>query len=276
MKFKVALQVYSVRDDASKDLRGTLRRIKEMGYHGVEFAGLYGNAPADIKAMLDEIGLFPISAHVPIDDLLADPDGVIDGYALIGCPYIAIPYLPEQRRPGSEGFEQTLRDIAAIAKAVKKRGMHLLYHNHDFEFESIDGEYALDILYRTIPADLLGTQIDTCWVNVAGVNPAAYIRKYAGRAPVVHLKDFHMGSRTKGAALYELIGDTATPRQPRSTDFEFRPVGYGVQEFPEILRASEEAGAQWVVVEQDMPSMGKSALECAQMSIDTLKKLGIL
>ncbi|NLG37019.1 MAG: sugar phosphate isomerase/epimerase [Clostridiales bacterium] len=247
-----------------------------MGYHGVEFAGLYGNAPADVKAMLGETGLFPISAHVPINDLLADPDGVIGGYALIGCPFIAISYLPEQRRPGSEGFEQTLGDIAAIAEAVKKRGMQLLYHNHDFEFESIGGEYALDILYRTIPADLLGTQIDTCWVNVAGVDPAAYIRKYAGRAPVVHLKDFYMGTRQKGAALYELIGDTAAPRQPRSTDFEFRPVGHGVQDFPEILKASEEAGAQWVVVEQDMPSMGKSAMECAKMSIDTLKKLSIL
>ena len=65
MSLPVAVQVYSVRDAAAKDLRGTLKAIKEMGYDGVEFAGLYGYAPADIKRMCEEIGLVPVSAHVP-------------------------------------------------------------------------------------------------------------------------------------------------------------------------------------------------------------------
>lgn len=77
MAFPVAVQVYSVRDDASADLRLTLKKIKEMGYDGVEFAGLYGNSPADIKAMCDEIGLVPVSAHVPFVDMLKDPVGVL-------------------------------------------------------------------------------------------------------------------------------------------------------------------------------------------------------
>ena len=82
-----------------------------------------------------------------------------------------------------------------LGEAAKKKGMTLLYHNHDFEFALIDGEYALDVLYREVPASLLETELDICWVNISGEDPAAYIRKYAGRAPVVHLKDFISRSR---------------------------------------------------------------------------------
>ena len=91
MSFSVAVQVYSVRDDAAADLRGTLEKIKKMGYEGVELAGLYGNAPEDIKKMCDEIGLVPVSAHVPYLDLVKDTEGVLAQYATIGCRFVAVP-----------------------------------------------------------------------------------------------------------------------------------------------------------------------------------------
>lgn len=276
MAFSVALQVYSVRDFAEKDLKGTLQKVKEMGYDGVEFAGLYGHTPAEVKSMVEEIGLNPISAHVPIDEMLSDPDKVVTGYAEIGCKFIAIPYLGEDRRPGTEGFEQTIKDIEFLGEVTKKYGIQLLYHNHDFEFKKVNGEYALDVLYQTVPSDLLQTEIDTCWVNVAGEDPANYVRKYSGRSPVVHLKDFVSGGKEKPEQMYELIGIEAeeTPEQEEET-FGFRPVGYGVQNFPAILTASEEAGAEWLVVEQDKPAMGKTAIECAELSRKYLKSLGI-
>jgi len=275
MKFGIALQVYSVRELAANDLKGTLTKIKEMGYEGVEFAGLYGHSPEEVKDMLAALDLTPVSAHVAIDDMLTDPDKVIAGYANIGCKFIAVPYLQPERRPGTDGFEKTLKDIETVAIAAKKYGITMLYHNHDFEFDKIDGKYALDILYDTISSDLLQTEIDTCWVNVGGEDPSAYVRKYTGRTPVVHLKDFYMKNRDKSAQLYDLIGIQPTAKKGRDGDFEFRPVGYGVQDFPSILKASEEAGAAWVIVEQDQPSLGKNPLECAEMSIEYLRKLGI-
>ncbi|NLX71362.1 MAG: sugar phosphate isomerase/epimerase [Clostridiales bacterium] len=276
MAFLVALQVYSVRDYAEKDLKGTLEKIKEMGYDGVEFAGLYGNQASEVKSMVEELGLIPVSAHVPIEEMLADPDKVIGDYAEIGCKYIAIPYLTEERRPGQAGFEKTIKEIEMLAKVAKKHGIQMLYHNHDFEFVKVDGEYGLDIIYNTISEDLLKTQIDTCWVNVAGEDPAEYVRKYSGRAPVVHLKDFVMRGKEKPEKLYELIGiESEQEVKDSEEDFAFRPVGYGVQDFPSILKASEEAGAEWVVVEQDRPSLGKTSLECAAMSREYLKKLGV-
>ena len=270
MALSVAVQVYSVRDAAKEDFRGTLQKIKDMGYDGVEFAGLYGNKPEDVKAMCKEIGLVPISAHVPFADMRKDAAKVLSDYATIGCKYVVIPYLNPEDRPGAEGWEKTIEDAAAIGKAARELGLQLLYHNHDFEFMKIDGKYALDILYDTVPAEYLATEIDTCWVNVGGENPADYVRKYTGRAPVVHLKDFF---GEKSDDMYELIGiDRKAPTRP--SNFEFRPVGSGLQDFPAIIDAAKDAGAGWIIVEQDQPSMGLSPLECIEKSRKYLKSIG--
>jgi xylose isomerase domain-containing protein len=270
-KLPIALQLYSVRDDMAADFEGTLRKVRELGYDGVEFAGLHGRQPAEVRRLLAENGLAAVSAHVPIDELAADIPGVVGAYKEIGCAYIALPWMDEERRPGHAKYPLLLEQARAIAEECRRQGMLLLYHNHDFEFEKVDGEYGLDRLYRDLPADLLATEFDTCWINVAGEDPVAYLHTYAGRAPVVHLKDFVMPGK-KPAKLYELIGvdDGGTDE---GGAFEFRPVGYGVQNIPAILEASAEAGAKWAVVEQDAPSMGKTPLECAAMSIDYLKTL---
>ena len=269
MSLPVAVQVYSVRDDAKADLRATLEKIKDMGYDGVEFAGLYGNSPADIKAMLDEIGLTAVSAHVPFADLRRDAKGVIADYVTLGCKWIAVPYLDKEDRPGSGDFDKTIADIEAIGKEAKAQGIQLLYHNHDFEFVKVGEEYALDILYSSISADYLQTELDTCWVKVGGEDPAQYIMKYANRSPLVHLKDFK-GSKSEN--MYGLIGKS--DKAETSSTFELRPVGFGVQEWPSILEASEKAGAQWVIVEQDSATMGKTPLESIKMARDYLKILG--
>lgn len=270
MKLPIAVQLYSVRDEMEKDFCGTVKKIKDMGYEGVEFAGLFGKSGTEVKAICDEIGITPVSAHVPYYDMLDNPEAVLKDYKDMGCKYVAVPYLTEECRPGTEGWASTVEGIRKIAEAAEKMGIQLLYHNHDFEFIKIDGKYALDILYDTIPEDLLKTEIDTCWVNVGGENPAGYIEKYSGRAPVVHLKDFH-GSKGNGP-LYKLIGIDDDTEATENT-FEFRPVGYGVQDWAKIIAAAEKAGAEWVVVEQDSPSMDKSPLECVQMSINYLKKM---
>jgi len=271
-KLPIAIQVYSVRDDAAADLRGTLQKIKEMGYDGVEFAGLYGNDPATIKALCAEIGLVPISAHVPFVDMIGDTEKVLADYAAIGCKFVAIPYLTEEYRPGTPRFGEVVEGAKKIGAAAKKLGMQLLYHNHDFEFTKIDGKYALDILYSEVDAETLQTELDTCWVNVGGECPVAYLAKYAGRAPVVHLKDF---AGQKSENMYQLIGidEKKQEKAEKAEKFEFRPVGYGKQDIPAIIAASEKAGAQWLVVEQDMPSMDKTPMECAEMSIKYLRSL---
>ncbi len=270
MSLSIAVQVYSVRDFAEQDFRKTLEEIKKMGYDGVEFAGFYGHSAEQVKQWCDELELTPISAHVPYHEILSNPEGVLSTYASVGCRYVAIPYLMPEHRPGTEGFSDVVKNAESFGRVAKSLGMTLLYHNHDFEFEKIGDEYALDMLYRTVPADLLQTELDTCWVNVGGEDPANYIRKYSGRSPVVHLKDFVGG---KAENMYALIGIESEEKAADAVQFEFRPVGHGRQNFPEIIKASKEAGAEWVVVEQDAPSMGLSSMESIQKSIEYLKTL---
>ena len=273
-KFPIGIQLYSVRDDLAADFEGTIKAVAEMGYDGVEFAGLCGKAPEEVKAICEKYGVKPISAHVPFVEMMADPEKVIGDYAKIGCEYVAIPYLTEEFRPGHERFADVINGAKVLGDVCNKYGIKLLYHNHDFEFVKIDGEYALDILYKEVSSELLATELDTCWVNVGGENPAKYIKKYTGRAPVVHLKDFVMPGK-KPEKMYALIGidDGAQSKEPAEEAFGFRPVGYGVQDFEAIFAASEEAGAKWLIVEQDQPSMEKAPLECAKMSIDFIKKI---
>ena len=271
----VALQLYSIRDEVQKDMKAALQKVKNMGYDGVEFAGLYGHTPAEVKAICEEVGLTPISAHVPIDDMVKDTEGTVAAYAEIGCKFIVVPYVIEERRPGGSKFDQTIEDMKMIGETANKHGMTLLYHNHDFEFVKLSGLYGLDFLYEAVPADVLATELDTCWVKVAGEDPAAYIRKYAGRCPVVHLKDF-IGVKKEGAVLYALIqadgSDDVKVETEQEPDFDFRPVGYGKQDIPGIIKAGLESGAQWFIVEQDR-STERPALEAAKMSCDYVRGL---
>lgn len=269
MRFPVALQLYSVRTDMEKDTLSTLKQIKEMGYDGVELAGFYGHTPEKMKEYLAEAGLTPISAHVPIAQLLADTEQVINDYKTVGVQYIVVPYLEDFRRPGNEGFAQCVEDVKALAKKCAEAGLPLQYHNHDFEFKKVDGEYGLDIFLSSAPE--LGLELDTCWAAVAGVNVGKYLRSYKGRTPVLHLKDYYKSGNA--GKMYNLIGidDNAAPEE--ESTFEFRPLGKGLQDVDALLCAARSNGVSWIVIEQDEPSMGLSRLECAKVSIEYFNTL---
>ncbi|MEG0865155.1 MAG: sugar phosphate isomerase/epimerase [Clostridia bacterium] len=270
-KRPIAYQLYSAREEAQQNLDSVLAALSAMGYHGVEFAGFYGHSAQEIAALLKKHSLVAISSHVPFAEIEADMFGVISFHQAIGCRFIAVPYLDDATRPGAAGFGHAIAVIHRFARLMKDAGLTLLYHNHDFEFIKLSGQYALDFLYSAVPAEWLQTELDVCWVKYAGEDPAAYIRKYAGRCPVVHLKDY-VG--TKGDVTpYALIGIDENEKKATSA-FEFRPVGYGCQDIEAVLLAGIESGAQWFVVEQDM-SVGRTPLEAAALSIGTLQKLGL-
>ena len=269
----VMLQLYNVRDDLGKDFDGTLQKVAEAGYKYVELAlAQFYKKPVDqFRAALEKAGLTAISAHVPFRDMTKDPEGVIGFHIDLGCKFIVIPFLSNEDRSTGPNYETVKKEIAQIGETVNKKGAVLLYHNHEFEFADYRGKYALDDLYDSIPQNLLQTQIDVCWAKVGGVDPAKYILKYKGRAPVVHLKDFDPSQGGTIKADYDLIGEAKKARAAGA--FPFRAVGYGIQDIPGILKASEEAGSKWVVVEQDLPSPGKTPLECAKDSLDYLNGL---
>ena len=258
------LQMYSVRDFTEKDLLGTLKKVAEIGYKYIEFAGFFGNSAEDVKAALDANGLVCSGTHTGLGELDADFAAAVKYHHTIGNKNFIIPWADTSTK---EKLDALIDGINKYQPMLAAEGITLAFHNHSGEFlPNKDGQIPHEEMQKRTKIDF---EIDTCWANVGGENPSKYVLKYTGRAPVVHLKDF-AGSKSEN--MYELIG--IDKKVEHTNTFEFRPVGFGNQNIPDILAASEKAGAGWVVVEQDQPSMGKTPLECAKMSRDYLKLLG--
>lgn len=265
---KIALQLVSVKEPLKVDFYDTLKKVKSFGYQGVEFAGLHGNDPMEVKKMCEDTGLEPVSAHVPFRLLRDDMGRVLEDYQKIGCKYIVIPCLDEEYKVAGGNLKpeiiSAIKDIGAI---VRKHNMVLQYHNHFWEMAKIDGVIGLDRMYAEIGPELLQTQLDTCWVKAGGEDPAAYVRKYSGRIPTVHLKEYWREASLESEVLTELMIYRA---QTQEGKFEFRPLGMGLQNIEAIVNAALEGGAQWLIVEQDKPSAGMTDLECAERSAGKL------
>ena len=250
MKLPVAVQVYSVREQAAADFDAAMGELARMGYDGVELAGLYGKSPEEIREILDRRGLKAVSAHVPYDEFVKDLEGTVEAYRKIGCQYVAVPYLGGERWYGGSGYQETLSYLAVIAEKCKEAGMQLLYHNHAHEFaRTEEGGYQLDAFYEAAETAALAAELDLCWVKVGGADPVAYLRKYGGRCPLVHMKDFVRDGEVTLVAL-----------------------GDGEVDVGAAAAQAVESGAEWLVVEQDDHHFG-SPMENMKKSIDCLKKL---
>lgn len=254
MSLPVAIQLFSLDNELEKDCRGTLKALRDMGYDGVEVCGTtYDMSYDEFNEYCKSIGLEVVSAHYSIDTMSSRPDEIYGEFSKMGTKYIAVPYLVRDQLPGGERYGETLEKFLEAGKKAHEYGMQLLYHNHNQEFEKLGDKYLLDIFLEDAGAYLLGAEYDVCWIKFSGEDPADYIERNAQRCRVVHLKDYYIQRGIKA-------------ERP-----EFRPVGYGCQDVPSIIDSAKKVGAEWLIVEQDKPSLDKSPLECAEMSIKYLK-----
>lgn len=251
MRPTIALQMYTLRDLAAQDMIGTLRKVKEIGYEGVELAG-YGDAsPDQLTEALQEIGLKVVGAHVGFGTLQEDLGGYIAETQRMGNTHLVCPSIPGARRT-MEGYREFAQELEGLAREASGTGMTLCYHNHDFELnDKFDGQMGLDILYANSDPALVQAEIDTFWIQKGGVNPADYIRKYAGRAPLIHIKDM-----------------TKDERQT------FAEIGTGSLDWPAIFEAAEAGGARAYIVEQDV--CPGDPLDSIRISLENLRQMGKL
>lgn len=275
-KFKIGLQLYSIREEMEKDMDAALKQVKEIGYDCVEFAGYFGHSAEEVRAMLDKYGLECVSVHQDPQVIAEGGQTAVDYLKTIGAQYCAIPHYPPEKLAGTPDWEETVKLFTKTGKLLKENGIQQLYHNHDFEFRKFKDKFLLDWNYETIPVEYLQPQVDTCWVHYAGYDPSEYLMKYAGRIKVVHLKDF-VCEKLGNGPVYALIGKDGTEEKkatPEENGFDFRPVGYGIQDFPKIIDAAEKAGAEILIVEQDQ-SPHRPPMESARMSREYLKSIGL-
>ncbi len=276
-KFKVGLQLYSVRDKMEADMEKTLKAVKEMGYDYVEFAGYFGKTAEEVKFLLDKYELECVSVHQTYDVFLEKPEENLNYLKTVGTKYCAIPWMSPKNQKGTPAFDKSVEEIKTISKLLKDNGIQMLYHNHDFEFEMYEDKYLLDWLYETVGLEFLKPEIDTCWVKYAGEDPCTYLEKYSGHSDVVHLKDFVCKEFANGP-VYALIDNAGKENAPKKSkednDFKFKYVGGGLQNFEEILVSAEKAGAEYIIVEQD-EWYDDDSLELAKKSREYLMSLGI-
>lgn len=247
---KIALQLYTIRDAASQDFAGALEQVAAFGYRGVEFAGYGGMNAIELKRLLDQLGLQAVGSHVDYERILEALDDEIAFNQTIGNRYIVVPYLTEQYRQNGEDWRQVFANLHQAGLKCAEHGIILCYHNHDFELQiQLDGERVLDAMYQHVPASALQVELDTCWVHAAGCNPIAYIEQYAGRLPLIHLKDMQ-----------------------RLEDGSQLTVEFGQGEVPllAIAEAASKANVEWIIVEQDFCQ--RPSLECAANNIKWLKQ----
>ena len=229
----LGVQMYSLRH-LEQPLDEILARVAEMGYAGVETVGDQGQSADDLRALLETHGLRVASAHVMMQALLTNFDETIAFHRAIGNQTLVIPILIERER-GSDAasWREAGRGLNQLGKRVAEEGMSLHYHNHQMEMERVDGQLVIDLLLEG--HEHVGFEPDLAWIAAGGADPLALLRQYSGRCPRVHAKDLAPSGQNidqKGVA----------------------DVGHGTLDWAALLPAAIEAGAEWLIVEHDMPS----------------------
>lgn len=243
---QVGLQLFTLREETEKDMIDVLQKVAELGFRGVEFAGYAGIPSAEMNRLLKNLGLTAIGSHVRYPLLLENFEQELDYLCSIGGTYLVCPNIPvDDRKDWRRHFDFFDR----IARAASARGIQFVYHNHQFEFELLfNGKEVFEVLCDEIPSDLLKLEQDTAWIRYVNRDPAAYLHRFAGRTPLVHIKDFTF-SENGGMDTLEL--------------------GRGMVDLSAIIDAAAETGVEWLIVEQDI--CANPAMECVETSMAWLK-----
>lgn len=245
MSLPIGLQLWSIKDETEKDFIGALKKVAEIGYQGVEFAG-YGNLTSkELKATLDDLGLKPSGSHVPLEHILEDLNEVIRFNLEIGNKYIICPYANFENK---EDFLSLASKLKEASEKCKSHGLIVGYHNHNHEFVKYDDNFGLDIILDNTPNTFI-SELDVYWVQHAGINPVEYIEKHNGRFELIHIKDMEIVNGEK-----------------RSTE-----IGNGIINMNPIIEAAEAQGAKWLVIEQEF--FTKPCLESVKEGFDYLNSL---
>lgn len=246
---RIGAQLYTVREYAKTldSFSETLKKIADIGYKTVQVSGTCDFEPVWLKNELDKNGLTCAVTHTPAEKLVNDPEKTARDHKIFGCRYIGLGWnaftLKDDDTP-----EAFIEKYLPVSKKIRDAGCKFMYHNHDQEFKKVDGRLILDILSDAFADDLMDFIIDTFWVQAGGGDPAQWIRKLSGRVSCIHLKDFAYGRK-------------------------FAPIGEGNMNFPAIFKAAEDAGTEYLLVEQD-DCYGEDPFDCLKRSYEYLKAMG--
>lgn len=219
----IALQLYTLREWAANDFPAVLKKVADIGYKGVEFAGLHGMPVSEVRKIIDDLGLVACSAHGPIPTRETASQIVDECHALGHTRLVT----------GPGGSLDSMDNVLAAAErlragveALAGSGIRLGLHNHWAEFQPVQGVLPEDVILEKVP-DLFA-QLDVYWVAVGGPDPAETVARLKDRTPLLHIKD-----------------GMINPPQPHTA------VGQGVLDMPKIVAAANPNVLEWLIVELD-------------------------
>jgi sugar phosphate isomerase/epimerase len=245
---RIAVQLYSVRDDCQKDLPGTIEQVAAMGYAGVEFAGYYGYSAQELRAMLDANGLLAAGTHIGVEAFQPTAfENTVTFNRKLGNRLLIVPGLPESWGNSIAALTRTAEFLNECTAKLAPHGMLIGYHNHAHEFTPMEGRIPFEVLFDlTTPAVVM--QADTGNARTGGADAVVYIERYKGRSVSVHLKEF-------------------------SNPGQHAMLGEGAMDWPRVFRACETVGGtEWYIVEQEEYPF--PPLECIRRCRANLKKMG--
>ncbi|NGP77451.1 sugar phosphate isomerase/epimerase [Balneolaceae bacterium YR4-1] len=241
------LQVYTIREALAEDFQGSMQRIADLGYVNIELFAYgdgqyFGNSIPEVKTMMSDMGLQVKSSHVATGWTSPDAVGTmtnnweqtVQDAAELGQDYIVLAYLTEEERQSMDDYKKVAELLNSCGETAKNAGLQMAYHNHAFEFETMDDQVPYDLLLSECDEDLVKFELDLYWTRRAGVDPIAYFEKHSGRFPLWHVKDMAAGE-----------------------DQFFAAVGEGVIDWENMFSHAETAGLDYYFVEQDATRSGE-------------------
>ncbi|MFE5835563.1 sugar phosphate isomerase/epimerase family protein [Arthrobacter sp. NPDC056493] len=259
----------------------TLRKVSAIGYNAVEISQIPMTAEnvAELDRARSELGMDIAALSVametpkgmPGDSLKDHFDKVVDDARTLGSKLLRIGMLPFPAMKSIDAVVDFAKLANEYAERLQEHGIGLYYHNHHIEFAKFGGNYMLDIIAENSPA--IGMEIDVHWVQRGGLDPVRTLEKYAGRTAMVHLKDYRIGQLPESAFGLLESGDVAGFMAEFKDVVQFAEVGEGNLDFPSIIPAAQEAGARYLLVEQDQ-LYGRTVWDALQTSYDNLVAMG--
>ncbi len=220
----ISIQLYTLREEAAKDFPAVLKTLADIGYTGVEFAGLHGHSPAEIKKIVDDLGLQVSSSHtaLPTAENIAQ---VVDTEKTLGNTRLISGFGPDQFKT-LDDCKRSAEKFQTAALLAQENGMTFGMHNHWWEFLTVDGHLVYDYVLEAAP-DIF-SELDVYWAAYGGSDPAKVVAQHKDRLPVLHIKD---GMLEK--------------------DESMLAVGSGKVDFPAIVSAADPNVLKWLIVELD-------------------------
>jgi sugar phosphate isomerase/epimerase len=246
----IGLQLYTIRDAMAADVPGSLKKVTDTGYRYLELAGyadgkFYGYEPAAFKKLVNDLGMEILSSHTQVEAqgiTLDNAKKMAEDHAKLGVKYCIQPWVVEEARTTIASYQKMAADWNKVGGIMKENGMMFGYHNHNFEFDTVEGKVPFfDVFMAELDKNLVTMELDMFWTTKAGQDPVEIIKKYPGRFELFHMKDMF----TKEAPFFTTVGVK-----------DFAPVGAGVIDFKRILDVGKIAGMKYLVVEQDLSREG--------------------